>query len=214
MSHRIVYGHLVIRFPLEVLKAAQPDIGRYSDQFLLLELGGDNNMTTMHRGREVGSRRWILSALGDQCDIVRDACKSAAYCEGGGMRLSGERHTTPESYIRRVRNVLKDAISLSDATREFGFSLTATLSIDSSSERAKGWSHAIERLSTDVLRQEEGGMYRWDLFPLHDMNHAAHLFVRSHLDSSDPWNIAKVDGPTHEFDQVMKSHRLHQPALL
>jgi len=181
---------------------------------MLLELGGDNNMTTMHRGREVGSRRWILSALGDQCDIIRDACKSAAYCEGGGMRFSGERHTTPEAYIRRIRSVLKNAVNISDAIRGFGFSLTATLSIDRASERGKNWASAIELLSTDVTRQEEGDIYRWRLSPLQNMVHAAHLFARSHLDVRDPWSFAEVTGPDFDFDQCLKNHRLQQLALL
>lgn len=214
MSHRICYGHLAIRFPLDILKSVEPEMHRYSDQYLLLELGGDNNLTTYHpvSRREVGSRRWMLSSLGDQWDIVKDACKYGAHCEGGGMRLNGERHTSPESYIRRIRSVLKSAVSFDDAV-SMGFSLSATLTMDPASERGKAWAKAAELLTADVQRSEEGGLYRWTLYPLHSLHHAAHLFVRSNLDTSDPWNFAKVDGPDFDFDQVLKSFQRQQHSL-
>lgn len=215
MSHRICYGHLAIRFPLALLQSADPQTRFYSDQILLLELGGDNNMTTYHpvSRREVGSRRWMLCALGDECDIVREACKTAAYCEGGGMRLYGERRTLPESYIRRIRTTLKQSVSVDAAARGLGFSLTVTLSMDPLSERGKAWTEAAESLSNDVPRQEEGGLYRWSLLPLQDIRHAAHLFARYHVDTSDPWNMAKVEGPTFDFDQAFKGLQTRQRML-
>lgn len=214
MSHRICYGHLAIHFPLELLKSVEPECSRYSDQYLLLELGGDNNLSTYHpvTRREVGSRRWILSARGDQYDIIRDACKSAAFCEGGGMRLNGERSTSPESYIRRIRNTLKSAVSIRDA-RCMGFDLTTTLTLDPSSDHGKAWEKAAVLLSNDVPRHDEGGLYRWTLNPLLDMIHATHLFVRGNLDTSDCWSNTKAEGPTFDFDHVVKSQLLRQEML-
>ena len=214
MSHRIVYGQLAIRFTAEELKAASGDWRFYDDRYLLLELGGDNNMTTDHpvTGREVGSRRWILSAFGNHTDVIRDVCTQASYCEGGGMRLYGERNTAPAGFIRRVRNVLKSPVSVSDAL-QMGFSASVTLTSNPDSDRGRVWTKEADLLSQVVTRVEEGGMHRWTLHPLRSIEHAVQVFLHGNIDESDAWNIAAVDGPRFDFESVVKSYRMCQSSL-
>ena len=56
MSHTISYKHVAIQFSCYALKNALPDSNFYMEHFILLELHGDNNVTTInpYSRREVG----------------------------------------------------------------------------------------------------------------------------------------------------------------
>ena len=77
MSHRIEYFHLAVRFPEAALKVALPDENIFTDQYLCLALGGDNNMTTRHpeTRREVCSRRWEVVAAGNAAECIKDIAR-------------------------------------------------------------------------------------------------------------------------------------------
>ena len=208
MSHRICYGHLAIRFPQDVLRAALDDWRLYQDQYVLLELGGDNNMTTIspHTRREVGSRRWSISEFGTHTDIIRKSCHLAAYCESGGMRLYGERNTTPEGYLRRTRNTLKEAVSVQDAS-SMGFSMSAKLSCNPNSEHGQALAQQLAMLSAHIPVTVDGDLLRWGFNPMHDMKHAALLMVSRNIDTEESWDVISADGPRFDFDKVRDRFR-------
>ncbi len=105
MSTHIVDQIEAVRFPAA-------DIGYYEDIYLVMELGGDNNVTNMHGRR---ARDWSAAIIGSDWHVIGDCCRGpAASCEGGMTKLHG-RQTTPETYIRAYRKALKNATSYQDA---------------------------------------------------------------------------------------------------
>jgi hypothetical protein len=128
MSHRIVFKHAVLLFPVKTLYSAINDWSFYDeDHYLLLELGGDNNCTTSHpdSNQEVVSRDWAALAFGDRYRLIEEAVKLSADCECGGMRLSTQRHTSPETYVRHVRKAMANPIRFDEANG-IGITVNAT----------------------------------------------------------------------------------------
>jgi hypothetical protein len=195
MSHTISYKHVAIQFPLEALTGALPDARLYQDQFILLELHGDNNLTTIHpyTNREVGSRNWTVQAFGHSVDIVRNAVQASAFCEGYDLRLYGQRQTMPESYIRRVRNTLKQPYS-ANAMSRMGFELIVELD----ENHVKDYAWAAQLLDLQLESTQKDGRKCWRLRPLQSEKEAALLFSFRFLDSRFPWNIMSTEGPRFE----------------
>jgi hypothetical protein len=104
MSTHIVDRIVAIKFPKDTT-------GHYADQFLVAELGGDNNVTD-NRGRR--ARTWSATAIGQEWEIIGQACQFAAGCSGGMVKLRG-RVTKPESYIRAYRKAIAEAKSLTES---------------------------------------------------------------------------------------------------
>lgn len=200
MSFGICYAHLAVRYSKESL--SQVILGedfRY-DHFALLELAGESNVTMAHptSGREVLSRRWSLLAFGDSMDIVRCACEVAGYCEGGGTRLAGQRHTTPEGYIRRIRRALKEAADL-DLVRRAGFTLSVELRLDPEEERFCKCPRAIQQLTAFGSPRKDGNFLVWNLQVLDSMGSACMLFLRGRLDERRLWARARAEGPRFQL---------------
>ncbi|WP_448205360.1 hypothetical protein [Azospirillum sp. sgz302134] len=107
MSHRIVFRHLAVRVAVGAFPALPRPFGtRHEDVVLLLEEGGDNNV--IHQDGRV-SRSWSVLAAGAAWEVMRDAVRFAAACEGGGMKLRG-RDTKAEAYIAAVRRAVAGAV--------------------------------------------------------------------------------------------------------
>ena len=120
MSHRIVYRHLAVKWTAKELD--NPKI--YWDCFLLFELGGDNNLTTIHPAthRELPARHWLCVGAGYGREVMRSVVKLSAFCEGGDMRMLWSPDTRAESYIRHVRGIVAKAVTPGKA-RDLGFSV-------------------------------------------------------------------------------------------
>jgi hypothetical protein len=194
MSHEITYKHLAVRFPVEILQAVLPDEFFFRDQFILLELHGSNNTTTSHpiTGREVCSRHWSVLAFGEACYVMQDAVKVSSYCETGGLRLTGNRSTSPETYIRAVRNTMKSPVTPVTLISNC-FSMTARLeanrpNLDQSRiELIKQWVPCTER---------EGESPHWLLHPLSNPLHAAILMhYGTYVDQRSLYDIFSIEGP-------------------
>lgn len=207
MSHRIVYDFAAVKFQANLL-AAQPIPEYYQrfydDHYLFFELGGDNNMTMTHpkNGREVRERQWLLLASGKMWEVMREVVGFAASCEGGGMRLTGEKHTLPETYIKKVRNTLKAAAPSNHAS-ELGLHLSADLRVNPlqnfGKTDAEFKSKAIAALSAIRKPKEEGDDLVWSLFPLLDNLDAALFFSFNHLDLRSTYNKTSVSGDLFPF---------------
>jgi hypothetical protein len=194
MSHRIEYFHLAIKFPELELKEALPGENIFGDHYICLALGGDSNMTTSHpdTGREVCSRRWAVVAEGGAADCIKEVCRYAGECEVGHMRLTGERYTKPESYIRSWRGAIEKALPY-DRVLDAGLAIAAKLSVPSN--QREGREYGIKALSAHLLPVEDAlGNLSWTLNLL-DSGHAASFFMFGHVDRRDPWEKAKADGP-------------------
>ena len=99
MSTHTVDRIEAVRFPKE-------SIGHYEDVYLVVELGGDNNVRD-NRGRR--ARSWGATCIGPDWEVIGECCRKwACSCSGGMTKLRG-RQTKPESYIRAYRKALADA---------------------------------------------------------------------------------------------------------
>jgi hypothetical protein len=206
MSHHICYEHLPVLFPKEDLVAAIDHWSFYEDRYLLLELGGSNNCSTFHpvTGREVGARNWSADAYGQHYEVMREAVRRSAACEGGGMRLSGEKHTLPEGYIRRVRNLMKHPVLWTDLNR-FGYGLTVTAKIPVPDESETSWPDehkAMLNRHARIVEKQEGAAKRtcWHLNVVHSAMDAALLMLYGYHVSGPAWNLVSVDGPRFECE--------------
>ncbi|MDO8845383.1 hypothetical protein [Methylicorpusculum sp.] len=199
MSHTLSYKHLVIKFPHETVQEQLADFPHsfWRDQFILLELCGPSNCTTFHpvTGREVYARNWTTRAKGDATEIIEEACRSAAYCEGRNLRFYRERETTPERYIRRVRSALSAPVSVQEANY-WGISLHVQLD----QKLVKDAPYAIDLLNQHASWHENDANERyWMLYPLTSLKDAAILFKFRFLPLS-PWCFIETNGPCFEHE--------------
>jgi hypothetical protein len=110
----------------------------------------------------------------------------------GHMRLTGERYTKPESYIRSWRGAIEKALPY-DRVLDAGLAIAAKLSVPSN--QREGREYGIKALSAHLLPVEDAlGNLSWTLNLL-DSGHAASFFMFGHVDRRDPWEKAKADGP-------------------
>ena len=196
MSHTISYKHVAIHYPCDALKNALPDSSFFQDHFILLELHGDNNVTTInpYSQREIGCRHWITEAIGDRYDVVRNAIRSSVFCEGGDLRFYGQRDTSPESYIRRVRSAIKNPVSANTMQR-LGFEVIVELK-ESHLQGYFLWIELLNEHATSYKTNE--GVLVWQLRPLISIKDAASLFSLKHIDTRAPWEFITTDGPCFE----------------
>lgn len=199
MSHLICYHHLAVSFPSKDLEESYPtgQLGWERSYYLLLELAGDNNVTTTSpAGREVGHRTWSVIEYGNDTRIMESAVRRAEFCEGGNMSLYGQRYTSPESYIRRIRCVLANAVHFNDV-RKYGFSLAAKLKLNHPQPRADD----LASLNLHVKPEQANGNPYWPLSPLDNPLHAALLMLYGRsIDTRPAFRVIEADGPRFKQD--------------
>lgn len=196
MSHRIEYRQVAVIFPLADLKPHQDRL--YNDMYLALALGGDNNCTTGHpvTGRGVRARDWLAIAHGHRSDVMEQIVKDAASCEGGMMRLTGDRHTLPESYIRRWRNELAHPIYIADLFKTHGITLECKVQASEQDIADKSWIREAAEIADTLSTPKQANDRRTWSLSLTDTKHAAFLFQHgSGLVQGRSWNAISTDGP-------------------
>jgi len=136
----------------------------------------------------------ITEAIGDRYDIVRNAIRSSVFCEGGDLRFYGQRDTSPESYIRRVRNAIKKPVSAYKM-----HSLSFEVIVELKESHLQGYSQLIELLNEHATSYKtEAGVLVWRLTPLISVKDAALLFTLKHIDTRAPWEFITTEGPCFE----------------
>lgn len=118
MSYRVEFTRTVIAMP--------------GGLYALMSFGGDNNMTTTRGGK--GERiacRWWLEHVGDQTSLMKHSCLMGADCEAGYVRPGG-RSVSVEGYIRKTREMVKEAPMFPSQCLRTGVSLPRTLSFSAS----------------------------------------------------------------------------------
>ncbi|MBV1838520.1 hypothetical protein [Acetobacter estunensis] len=217
MSHRIAYDAVAVRFPIETLREAFPQTRLFDDQFLLFELGGDNNVTTsQYRGNrvvEIRMRSWSLMASGQKSTIMRTVVENAAWCESGCLRLSGSRDTQAETFIRRYRSVVEAAVPPEVLGRHLACSMT--LSVPDPQTLDDAWRRKeLTGLSESLAEHAPahvGERLHWTLSPLSNMHDAAIMFSYQYLDERRIFNRAQVSG--HEYDATPLMKQMNTATL-
>lgn len=197
MSYRIVYDHVAVRFPAEMLRRHLVDYCFHADHLMLFELGGDNNLYTGRTGN-TRVRSWSMIGIGQDWQVMREIVGVAASCEGGGMRFSGAASTQAETYIRKCRNILASSLT-PDGIGAAGMACSMALTIQP--DDVTDWTRRqIDRLTTFLSPAESDGVLVWKLYPFHEPLHAALLFAFRCLDKTPVYNMATVSG--REYDRV------------
>jgi hypothetical protein len=201
MSYRIVYDLAAVRLPAETLRPHVADSSFYADQYLLMELGGDNNVYEGHGS--LRARSWSLIGAGQNWEIMREVVQYAASCEGGGMRFYGASETQAETYIRKCRTVLRDAVG-AQALLDRGMTCTGKFALRKGPVSA--WLHKrVDELSAIKAPEMTGETPLWSwLNLLRDPKDAAIFLAYSNLDDAPVYNRATVHGPCHERHSIMK----------
>ncbi len=181
MSTHIVDRIEAIRFPAEVT-------GRYRDEYLVCELGGDNNVRCARTNRR--ARTWSATAIGEEWEVIGRACQFAAACAGGGTKLHG-RQTKPESYIRAYRKALATAATMEEA-RQKGIGLTARIRIFDEEEQKWRINELHKKGKTPRKAEEYGKTYIEFTF---DLSQPADLALWLDNHHGPAWHNAEVYGP-------------------
>lgn len=195
MSYRIVYDLAATRFSAHTLNAAFPDHGFSSDQYLFFELGGDNNLyesySSGHRTLHRRVRSWSLIAMGAEWEVMRQLVTFAASCEGGGMRFSGASETAAETYIRKCRTIVSEAVTPDTLLQKMGCGVS--LQIPTLGDECPDWRKRKIETLTALLGQPGGtDTHDWFVRPLHEMKDAAALFAFGYMDGRPIYNMASV----------------------
>jgi len=201
MSYRIVYDHVAVHFPAQTLRPHFDHYGFHADQFLLFELGGDNNLY-LGRSGKTRVRSWSLIGAGQDWEVMRGIVGFAAACEGGGMRFATASRTQAESYIRRCRGILGSALTPDG----FGLAgMSATITLRATPAALSAWKkERVKELSDRLAPDQDGEELVWTLSPLRDPLHAALFFAFRYLDDTPLYNIARVHGPEYDTTPVLK----------
>jgi hypothetical protein len=182
MSVHIVDRIEAVRFPKEA-------IDHYEDIYLVVELGGDNNVRDQ-RGRR--ARSWGATCIGPEWQVIGDCCRFAAACSGGMTKLHG-RVTTPESYIRAYRKALANATGLQEAATR-GLSVTGRIRFDRSDKSAAYHLKEAEKAGKTIRDIDFWGEPRAVVeFNLADAADLALWFKCQH---GVGWNNVEVRGPS------------------
>jgi hypothetical protein len=110
------------------------------------------------------------------------------------MRLTGERSTRPERYIRSVRNAIAAAFAPALA-RDAGFSTVGRIEVDLNSELGRVWAPRLASLDGLVPSETNGSVRRWRFDDALDYAQAALFLATRHAVDNNLWAILKADGP-------------------
>lgn len=195
MSTHIVDEQVAIRFSGDSLRSHYDHWAFHADYYFLLQLGGDNNTVQSHprTGSDVRSRKWRLIAAGVEYQVMQAVVHAAADCEGQTVRFANDSSTMAESYIRRGRKAIAEALTF-EAAANCGFALDTVIKCPASNADLSDF----DRISAIVAPTFDGSVYTWNFQPLVHERDAALFFAFHYLDGRDVWNKAKISG--REFD--------------
>lgn len=205
MSTFIIDQFAAARFPAEALHKIHADPGFHEDRYLFFLLGGDNNVFTVHHGRERRARSWRLVAFGQAWTVMAELVRIAADCEGGCIRFNRERGTLPEALIRRARKALAAAAAPEQITGA-GLSCIVPMSIRPEYRSAPP---DYVRNNIEQLVQLAGPRvdHSWSLQPLNHMADAAALFAFHFLAGEALHQQARVSWPRYESLPLLPADR-------
>ncbi|HQT89957.1 MAG TPA: hypothetical protein PK677_15690 [Acidiphilium sp.] len=214
MSSRLIDDFAAIRFRADDLNPLFNKDLFYADQFMFFELGGDNNLFERRSGgRQIRVRSWSLLGVGQDWEIMQKIVTFASACEGGCLRFAGDRQTLAESYIRKARSALGDAVEPAALYNE-GLSCSLEIKVKMTDECEQYEQNRVEELRSHLPAQKQGDVLSWSLSPFHDMKHAALMFIYSSLDKREIYNKARVSGQEYTGTPIMKRARDRGPMAM
>lgn len=215
MSTFISDDFAAVKFTAEDLQKQLDHYRLTTDKFMMFELGGYNNTSQAHprTGREVRSRDWHLIGSGSGYEVMSDVVMMAASCEGGTMRLAKERDTHAETYIRKARTTMAEAVT-GEALSQAGLGCIVRLQIPSGIEIPPYRQKDIDELTALLAPVVREGNREWILNPLHDLKHAAILFTYGHIDERKTYNKARVIGREYDGGPIMSRAKCFTQAQL
>jgi hypothetical protein len=187
MSTHIIDRIAAVKFPKE-------RTGYSDDYYLLVLLGGDNNLIDTESGER--ARRWNPMAAGQHYHCLARACELAADACGGMVRMVRGR-TTPESLIRKVRQALAAAPDYQDPAAVFRITQAAITFTAEEKEKQK---YYFDRLVTKRGQPEKRDQVylRGDVdafvFSLNEPREAA-CFIEHLPHQPVLWHHLKIIGP-------------------
>jgi hypothetical protein len=188
MSTHIVDRILAVKLPKERTAS-------YDDCFIVAQLGGDNNVINCRTNRR--ARHWHATAIGPDWSVIGEACRYAAGCSGGMLKLYG-RATEPETYIRAYRKAIQGAvIGLREAASVHGLRIQGWL-LFNEADKLNGGKWAWESLAQ--LRQPgiyDAGYCQYTAFRF-DLENPEDFQVWSRYRYGPAWYGAEVHGPGEE----------------
>jgi hypothetical protein len=107
MSSTIIYHETILRVP-------GAHAGSGEDLFIHLCHSGSSNCFEYGKNGRDGrrSRGWDVYAFGTRKQVLAEGIRGAGHLEGGCLKLgSASKYSKPETYIRRVKRLLKEAQS-------------------------------------------------------------------------------------------------------
>jgi len=180
--------HIVDR--IEAIRFSKESIDHYEDMYLVMELGGDNNVLDM-RGRR--ARSWGATSIGAEWDVIGDCCRHwAADCSGGMTKLYGRR-TTPESYIRAYRKALANAADGIKGAAERNLHIAGRIRFDRKDKT--GAYHLAEVLAAGKPVREENRFGEDRTVVDFDLTNPVDLTLWNRCRHGVGWNNAEVSGP-------------------
>ena len=182
MSVHIVDRIEAIRFPKEA-------IDHYEDIYLVVELGGDNNVRNARTNRR--ARSWGATCIGPEWEVIGDCCRFAAGCSGGMTKLKG-RVTKPESYIRAYRKAPAKADTI-DGARMWGLHLTGRIRFDRNDRCAA--LHLQTAIKAGKTAHDESPYGEARSVITFDLTNPADLALWNNCRHSVGWNNVEVTGP-------------------
>lgn len=105
MSSTIIFHETILRIP-------GAHAGSTDDLFVHLCQSGSSNCFEYGKNGRDGrmARDWDVFSFGTEKQVLASGIRSAGYLEGGGLKLgSAIKYSKPETYIRRVKRLLKEA---------------------------------------------------------------------------------------------------------
>jgi hypothetical protein len=182
--------HIIDR--IEAVKFSKEYTGHYEDLFIVVELGGDNNLRRSSDNKR--ARDWSASCIGPAWSVIGQCCREiASYCEGGMTKLKG-RQTKPESLIRAYRKALDNAANGLEEMAARGIHLTGRVrwSETDKKEYAYGWEKAIKAGKT--VKQETRWSETVDVM-MFDLTDHADLMLWFDCEHGNGWNNCETHGP-------------------
>lgn len=192
MSTHIEDQQVVVRPPMEGNIFADTAL-------LLIAESGDNNCSQIidRGGRqcEVRAKSWGAIVLGAGYEVMQAIVERAASCEGGMLKLAGRSSTLPETYIKRWRHALNEAVTVHVA-RRCGLTLDAAVVLKRDSFTDKYQLDAFDEIAAVAACEAvpEGTKFRFDLdHPLH-----VNALLRAYRllgANAYAWQAVRIRGP-------------------
>ena len=182
MSTHIVDRIEAIRFPAAA-------IDHYEDVYLVLELGGDNNVRDQRNRR---ARSWGATCIGPDWGVIGECCRFAAACSGGMTKLRGRR-TTPEAYIRAYRKALANAADGLEGAARRRLHVTGRIRFDRKDRNAAY--HLQEAVKGGKTPRDETRYGEERAVADFDLRNPADLALWYKCQHGVGWNNAEVSGP-------------------